>query len=151
MRIIYFLMICAIADLNAKSEVPEKISNMKSLKSDKVNVRVGPGEDYPIVYRYLRKGIPVQVIAEFKTWIKIRDKDGDEGWVANRLLSNKNTVIISKNTILYTKPLEKSIKLAIVEKGVIAEKVEENSGFLKIKLNTKTGWIKKDDVWGVDV
>jgi SH3-like domain-containing protein len=116
-----------------------------------VNVRVGLGEDYPIVYRYLRKGIPVQVMAEFKTWVKIRDKDGDEGWVANRLLSNKNTIIISKNTILYTKPLEKSIKLAIVEKGVIAEKIEENSGFLKIKLNTKTGWIKKDDVWGVDL
>jgi len=142
---IFILLISYIA--NAEKD---DSGTMKSLKSDKVNVRVGPGEDYPIIFRYICKGLPVKVIAEFKTWKKIRDQEGDEGWVASRLVSNKKTVTVSKNTILYTKPLEKSIKLAILEKGVIAEVVGFESDFIKIKLNSKVGWIKKVDVWGLE-
>lgn len=120
------------------------------VKSDCVNVRVGPGKDYPIVFVYKKRWLPVQIIAEFNTWKKIKDKDGDEGWVSGRCISNKQTVIVVKDTILYTKSNKNSVKLAIVKPDVVAEVVEDSKGadFIKIKLNCKKGWVSKKDVWG---
>ena len=57
-----------------------------SLKSDKVNMRVGPGKKYAIDWRYERKGLPVEVIQEFDRWRKVRDADGTEGWVKSGYL-----------------------------------------------------------------
>lgn len=118
------------------------------LLSEKVNVRVGPGEEYPVIFKYSRKLLPLRVIARFGAWRKIRDKDGDEGWVLSKFISKKRTIIVDKNTLLYTKPNEKSIKLAILEKGIVAEVTENCGDFLKIKFNCKSGWVKKVDVWG---
>ena len=44
-----------------------------TLRSDEVNVRTGPGERYPIEWVFTRKGMPVEILAEFDVWRKIRD------------------------------------------------------------------------------
>lgn len=62
-----------------------------SIRSDPINVRVGPGTRYEIAWIYLRPGIPVEIIQEFDTWRKIRDVDGGEGWVHQNLLSGART------------------------------------------------------------
>ena len=60
-----------------KNRVPRFVS----LRPNEVNARVGPGPHYPIEWVYLKAGLPVEVIAEFDTWRKIRDCEGAEGWV----------------------------------------------------------------------
>lgn len=57
-----------------------------STRSDPINVRVGPGTKYEVSWTYLKAAIPVEIIQEFDTWRKIRDVDGDEGWVHQNLL-----------------------------------------------------------------
>src|SRR6476619_7352914 len=52
-----------------------------SLKSNDVNVRRGPGQEYDVAYTYVRAGLPVEITQEFDNWRKIRDSDGVEGWV----------------------------------------------------------------------
>ena len=52
-----------------------------SLAADRVNVRFGPGRQYPVNWMFARKGLPVEIVAEFDTWRKIRDYDGEEGWI----------------------------------------------------------------------
>ena len=47
-----------------------------SLKSDRVNVRKGPGTNYPIAWVFSRAGLPVEVIREFENWRQIRDSEG---------------------------------------------------------------------------
>ena len=141
-----FLAYCLLSITQVLSKMPIQ-NEMVSLKSECINVRVGPGKEYPITYRYKKKGYPVKVIAVFGTWRKVRDKDGDEGWISSRFISNKQTTIIMKNTVLYTKPSSDSTKLAVVEAGVVAEVAEICNGFIRIKLNYKSGWVKEQDVW----
>ena len=62
-----------------------------SLKSNNVNVRRGPGQDYDVVFTFVRAGLPVEITDEFENWRKIRDSDGSEGWVFHSLLSGKRT------------------------------------------------------------
>ena len=62
-----------------------------STRSDPINVRVGPGTKYEIAWTYLKPGVPVEIVQEFDTWRKIRDVDGEEGWVHQNLLAGTRT------------------------------------------------------------
>lgn len=56
-------------------------------RSSPINVRVGPGTKYDIVWVYKVAGTPVEIIQEFDVWRKIRDVDGSEGWVHQTMLT----------------------------------------------------------------
>ena len=66
-----------------------------SLKSGRVNVRVGPGEDYKIAWVFVKSGLPIEVVQEFDNWRQIRDSDGATGWVFQSLLSGKRTAVVA--------------------------------------------------------
>ena len=63
------------------------------LKSDRVNLRIGPGRDYPVQWLYVKPGLPVEIIQEYDNWRRIRDADGTEGWVLQTLLTGKRSAI----------------------------------------------------------
>src|SRR5262249_37625253 len=65
-----------------------------SLDSSEVNLRAGPGRDYRILWVYQRRGLPVEIIEEFDTWRRVRDRDGTVGWVQQNLLSGKRSALI---------------------------------------------------------
>src|SRR4051794_17125501 len=52
-----------------------------TLKAKKINLRVGPGQDYAVSWLYVKSGLPVEIVQEFDNWRRIRDADGTEGWV----------------------------------------------------------------------
>ena len=52
-----------------------------SMRTAEINLRTGPGVQYPIEWVYRRQHLPVEIIAEFRTWRKIRDWQGAQGWV----------------------------------------------------------------------
>ena len=66
-----------------------------SLKSNDVNVRRGPGQEYDVAYTYVREGLPVEITQEFDNWRKIRDSEGAEGWVFHSLLAGKRTALVA--------------------------------------------------------
>ncbi len=65
-----------------------------SLNSEPVNVRVGPGADYPIAWIFVRSRWPVEIVEEVDNWRKVRDSNGDEGWVFYSLLSGERTAVV---------------------------------------------------------
>ncbi len=65
-----------------------------SLKSDRVNMRKGPGTDYPTAWVYRRAGLPLEVIKEFEGWRQVRDADGAAGWVLQSFLSGRRTALV---------------------------------------------------------
>ena len=71
----------------AQSETGLPVPRFVTLRADEVNLRTGPGEQYPIEWIYVRAGLPVEIIAEFGNWRRIRDFEGIEGWVFHSLLS----------------------------------------------------------------
>ncbi len=66
-----------------------------SIRPSQANVRVGPGSAYDIEWTFTRSGMPVEITAEFGNWRKIRDMDGDEGWIRHDLLTGRRTAIIA--------------------------------------------------------
>src|SRR5215204_4258145 len=66
-----------------------------SLKSDRVNLREGPSKDHRTSWVFQRAGLPVEIIAEFETWRRIRDSEGTEGWVLHSLLSGRRTALVT--------------------------------------------------------
>ena len=81
------------------------IPRFATLKSDEVNVRTGPGPRYPIDWVFKRKGMPVEIVAEYENFRKIRDWQGASGWVYQGLLTGKRSFIIpAKTANLYKTP-----------------------------------------------
>src|SRR3954469_6076146 len=65
-----------------------------SLKTDRVNLREGPSKDHRTAWVFQRAGLPVEIIAEYETWRRIRDSEGTEGWVLHSLLSGRRTALV---------------------------------------------------------
>src|SRR3954468_7445002 len=66
-----------------------------SLKSDRVNLREGPSKDHRPSWVFQRAGLPVEIIAEFEPWPRIRDSEGTEGWVLHSLLPGRRTALVT--------------------------------------------------------
>ena len=129
----YFLCILliampVIANADLGKETGLRVPRFVSMNSSKVNVRAGPGTRYPIKWVFQRKTLPVQIIAESDTWRKIRDFEGIEGWVHQRMLSGRRRAVVTGAIQqLKREPLETAKTLALLEPGVIL-RLEKCSG-----------------------
>ncbi len=106
-----------------ESESGLALPRMVSLRSSLINVRSGPGSRYPIEWVYKQKGAPVEIIAEFELWRKIRDWEGSETWVHKAMLSGRRfiKVINPGENNIYAKPENTSRIIAKAEDGVVGE------------------------------
>jgi len=121
-----------------------------SLASDEVNMRTGPGRRYPIRWIYRRKGLPLKVEAEFDIWRKVRDADGEIGWVHGSLLSGRRTAEIRGETRnLYDKQNPASQIVLKAEPGVIGSILECEASWCRLLVAGKKGWIERGGFWGV--
>lgn len=65
----------AVAVTDASRHRPQRRTvdaRFVSLGADRVNLRYGPGREYPISLLLARKGLPVEIVAEFDTWRNFR-------------------------------------------------------------------------------
>lgn len=128
-----------------------------SLKSNRVNVRVGPDQNkYAIAWSYRRQGLPVEIVQEYDNWRRVRDSDGDLGWVNQALLSGRRTVIVTpwqkdKTRLqpMRRKPAEDSDIVAEVEPGVIGRICACDGKWCELEMGNNRGWLKQDQLWGV--
>ena len=120
-----------------------------SLRSDEVNVRAGPGTRYPIAWTFVRAGLPLEVVAEFDVWRKIRDMDGAEGWVHTSLLSGERTaVILGSVRTLISSPDAGGIPVVSAEPGVVGKVLECKGAWCRLEVAKRRGWLPRDQIWG---
>ncbi len=123
-----------------------------SIKVTQANMYGGPGANYNIVWRYARKNYPLEVVAEYDDWRRLRDIDGTEGWMPVRKLSGERHIIIDIKTDLtnlYRKPTMDEVIIARVQNGVIARLETCISGWCKIDTGDYSGWVERAHLWGV--
>lgn len=124
-----------------------------SLKSDEVNLRTGPGVRYPIDWIYTRKDLPVEIVAEFEAWRKIRDWEGAEGWVHQSMLSGRRMMVVigREGRVLRSSDSESSDPVAQVTPGVLGRILQcpRNRDFCRVEIDHSQGWLKRDYLWGV--
>ncbi len=121
-----------------------------SLKSAKVNVRRGPSSDHGVAWVFQRKGLPVEITAEFDNWRRIRGSDGTEGWILQQMLSGNRTVYVHGESVaVHEEPDSRSIVLASLAPGVSGE-VEECSGaWCLVSAGGYDGYVAQEKLWGV--
>lgn len=136
-----------------------------SLRSDRINVRIGPGERYPVEWVYRWPNLPIEIIAEFGNWRKIRDFEGVEGWVHQTMVSGRRTIIVVGGVRnLYRDRHPQSPVIAALEEGVIGRLLQcpentdackvnimlpDEEGSLRIRRKSVQGWLHRSDFWGV--
>ena len=127
------------------------IPRFVSLKSNNSNLRVGPGENYPIKLKYIVANTPVEIIDEYNDWRKINDHKGNLGWLHKSLIKGNRYAIIqpvyNSSAQIYNKPMGRLI-------GKIGKNniVKINTCLLKwclVSHSNNRGWITKNNLWGV--
>lgn len=121
-----------------------------TIKSEAANIRTGPGKRYPIKWEITQKGIPVEIVSEFEQWRKIRDFQGDGGWVFHSMLSGARSVIIqSSPQILHKSDSASSRPVAKLDVGVVARLKSCTKEWCNIEKDELEGWVSRSALWGV--
>ncbi len=134
---------------NIGSQTGLPLPRFVSLRTAEVNARTGPGKRYPIDWVYKRKNLPVQVVDEFGTWRKIRERDGTESWIHQTMVSGKDTALVVTNeALLYDGNSKRSRPIARLQSDLIAEVVRCQDSRCQVQIANQRGWAGKADLWG---
>ena len=123
-----------------------------SLRADEVKMRTGPGVQYPVEWVFHRQRLPVEIIAEYQNWRKVRDWQGTQGWMHQSLLSAKRTFIVTGAVrAIREAPAPDSKPVARAEAGVVGRLVEcpEDGNWCRVAVEGHEGWLRRVDFWGV--
>jgi SH3-like domain-containing protein len=125
-----------------------------SLKSGRVNSRIGPGLNYAVDWMYMKPGLPMEIIQEYDTWRRVRDSDGAEGWINQSLLSGRRTAIAAPwqkgkatQISLLAEP-KSTVVVATLEPGVVGQIRSCDGEWCEMTFDGHTGWISQSLVWG---
>ena len=121
-----------------------------SLKKDKVNVRYGPGFEYPIKYIYKKIDLPIKQIDKKENFRRIIDLKNNSGWIHVSQLKKVNSIIPKEDKILFNKPSNFSKPLAKIEQGRVLLIQNCNEKWCKVKTGNFKGWIKIENTWGLN-
>lgn len=120
-----------------------------STAAHRANVRSGPGTDHAILWS-VGKYYPVDTLRRSGNWYKIRDFEGDIGWI-HRSLLNKTPAVIVKRTLVNVRkgPGTNFSVLFRAEKGVSFRLLKRKGKWLKVRHEDgEVGWIHRNLVWG---
>lgn len=147
---------------SGKSDQPKResgpsglqVPRFVSLKRSKVNVRRGPSSEHKLAWVFHLKGLPVEIVAEFENWRRVRDSDGQEGWIYHSLLAGKRTVTIAPwrkgaAVPLLHSPEQSGGIIANVNAGAVGNVEQCTGNWCQVKLGGFTGWITQSMLWGV--
>jgi SH3-like domain-containing protein len=118
------------------------------LKNSKVNVRFGPGRDYPIKFVYKKSFLPVEVIDKKENFRKVIDHKKNSGWIHISQLKKSSSLIILSNRIIFKNPTKNSKPIINLESGrlLLVKKCIKN--WCKVSTDKYSGWVQTKNVWG---
>jgi SH3-like domain-containing protein len=125
-----------------------------TLKAAKVNVRKGPSHDHAIAWIYQRKGLPIEITAESDNWRKIRDAEGQEGWIQQSMLTGKRNALVARwakngGVLLHDKSNPNSGAVARLAPGVVATVDSCDGEWCYLNAGGYEGYAQQSELWGV--
>lgn len=138
----------------AEAETPatKQFPRYATLKKGEVNVRSGPGNEYPVLWIYQRAGYPVQLLARYDNYYKMRDAEAEEGWVYVGMVSAQKGGLVGgqQPAPLFRKADAASPMVAKLAPGVVVELDACDGAFCKVETSGYKGWIEKSRLVMVD-
>jgi SH3-like domain-containing protein len=130
--------------------VHAKDEYFRTLRYEKVNLRQGPGKDYPIKIFYKKKFLPVIIQDSSDNFRKIRDHENNSGWIHISQLSKKKAAIVTDNDlIMFSSATIYSNPVVILKKGKLVKIDKCKNNWCKIKSDKFKGWVKNSSLWGL--
>jgi SH3-like domain-containing protein len=121
-----------------------------SLKATEANARRGPSLSHRIDWVFKLRGYPLEVIAEYGHWRRVRDFEDATGWVHYTLISGVRTALVQHDTVdLHVRPDLSSRLAAQAEKGAVLRLLECNIDWCKASAGGHKGWLRKTGLWGI--
>lgn len=143
---------CNTAFATTLVELSPDETRFAAMRADKVNARSGPSFSYPIEWIYQQQHYPVEIIAEYDQWRKVRDFEGSVTWIRKNLLTNNRYALViepGENNV-YKKDSRNSDIIAHVENGVIAaiRRCTPTACLLAFE-NKIEGWMPRNVLYGI--
>jgi SH3-like domain-containing protein len=122
-----------------------------SMRAETANVRRGPSLDQRVDWEFVRRGLPLEITAEYGQWRRVRDAEGAGGWVHHSLLSGVRTALVQGTApvALHAEPSEASAVRAMVEPGVVGRLEACGGAWCEIAAGGVEGWLPRAVLWGV--
>ena len=147
-----FLLLLSPNTFASVIELTPEQTRFVAMRADKVNARSGPNIRYPIEWIYQQQNYPVEIIAEYEHWRKIKDYDGTITWVRKNLLTNARYALITEpgENNIYDKDSLNSTVIARAENGVVAKIKRCNQAFCLLEFENDTeGWMPRTSLYGI--
>lgn len=142
------------AEVSGTVAVPagKQFPRYATLKNGDVNVRSGPGNEYPILWIYQRAGYPVQLLARYDNYYKVKDAEAEEGWVYVGMVSAQKggLVVGAQPAMLYRKDDVASPMVAKLAPGVVVNLDRCEGALCKVETGGYKGWVEKARLGMVD-
>ncbi len=122
-----------------------------SIASGEAMMRTGPGKNYPGIWLYKRRDLPIRVVKTYPNWRLIEDPDGTKGWMLVTLLSDRRTAIVKPGEPrpIHAEASNSSRVRYTAQPGVIGRIGQCASGWCRIEVGRREGYIRTADIWGV--
>ena len=122
------------------------------IASGQAMTHTGPGRNYPNVWLYQRRDLPVRVIKKYETWRLIQDPDGAKGWMLVTMLSDRRTAMVKAGD---PRPVrsgaDDNAKVRYMAEAGVVGRIDhcKGNGWCRIEIGKKEGYIRTSDLWGV--
>jgi SH3-like domain-containing protein len=147
------LISCSVAGAAENPSAPGKpqAPYFASMKNETTNMREGPNPDTRIKWVYHHKGLPVEVIASFDAWRRVRDMDGEIGWIHTALLSRERTAVVNGqgDVDIHSSADPNSKTVAEAQPGAIGTLKGCGPTACRVRFAGAEGWIERTRLWGV--
>ena len=122
-----------------------------SMRAESANARRGPSLDQRVDWEFVHQGLPLEITAEYGQWRRVRDADGEGGWVHHALLSGARTAVVRTEGPVPVRagPTDAAAVRAMAEPGVIAEIEACRNDWCEIAADGVEGWLPRVAIWGV--
>lgn len=153
-----FVTACFLPGLLVAAMVPahaadDGVPYWASLRGRDVNMRVGPGEDYRINFRYHREDLPMKVLRVMEGWRLVQDPDGSRGWMLARFLKRDRGAIVRTGkdaplAAMHDKADAGSKLLWRLENGVTGKLGDCAEGWCRFDVAGHKGYVRQESLWG---
>ena len=153
-RLALALLLAAATPASATPEPPTGRSGLPvpryaALRSGDANMRSGPGNQYPVIWNYKRKGLPIEVLREWGPWRMVRDPDGQTGWMDQAMVAAARTGYVTRSVrTLFAKPDVAAQPLWRAEPGVVGAILFCGGPWCRISVDGQSGYIPRAQLWG---